>query len=50
MTTWTPEEYAYIEQVLRGAYLIRTAEGEEDELLGDFIQALADGESISMEG
>lgn len=37
------EELAYISRILRGAFEIRTAEGEEDELLADFIQALEEG-------
>lgn len=40
------EELAYISRILRGAFEIRTAEGEEDEVLADFIQALDDGITI----
>jgi hypothetical protein len=37
-----PEELAYISRILRGAFEISTADGRDDELLGDFIQALDD--------
>jgi hypothetical protein len=36
------KELARIAVILRGAFDIRTADGEDDELLGDFIQALDD--------
>jgi hypothetical protein len=37
------EELDYVARILRGAFEIRTANAEEDELLGDFIQALDEG-------
>lgn len=43
------EELAYISRILRGAFEIRTAAGDEDEVLGDFIQALEDGRPIYQE-
>jgi len=43
---FTSDEFAHIEMILRGAYLIRTADGEEDELLGDFIEALVEDDEI----
>ena len=33
-------EFARIVNILRGAYQIRTSDGSDDELLGDFIEAL----------
>jgi hypothetical protein len=35
-------EFARIAKILRSAFDIRTLDGEDDELLGDFIQALDD--------
>lgn len=49
ISTFTGEEFRYIEKLLRQVYTIRTVNGEEDELLGDFIAALADGDTISLE-
>lgn len=40
------EELGYIAKILRGAYTIKTANGDEDELLGDFLQALDDERRI----
>lgn len=40
------EELAYISRILRGAFEIRTADNCEDEILGDFIQALDEGRPI----
>lgn len=38
----------YIVDVLRGAYSIVTADGNEAEILGDFIDALEDCDSIEI--
>jgi len=49
ITTFTGAEYKYIEKLLRQVYTIRTANGEEDEALSDFIDAIASGDTISLE-
>lgn len=49
ITTFTGAEYKYIEKLLRQVYTIRTATGEEDEALSDFIDAIASGDTISLE-
>ena len=41
------EELAYISKILRGAFDIRTAANEDDDVLADFIQALDDGATIT---
>lgn len=47
-TTFTAAEYSHIEKLLRQVFTIRTINGEEDEILGDFIAALTDGDTISI--
>jgi hypothetical protein len=39
-------EAAYLVDVLRGAYMVKTADGCEDQLLGDFIAALDECDCI----
>jgi hypothetical protein len=45
---FTESEAAYIVDVLRGAYKIVVADGNEAELLGDFISALEDCDCINI--
>jgi hypothetical protein len=49
ITSFTGAEYAYIEKLLRQVYSIRTATGEEDDALSDFIDAIASGDTITLE-
>jgi hypothetical protein len=49
ITSFTGPEYFYIEKLLRQVYTIRTANGEEDEALSDFIDAIASGDTITLE-
>ena len=43
------EELAYISRILRGAFDIRTANDEQDEILADFISALDNGDTIQVD-
>ncbi len=49
INAFTGAEYKYIENLLRQVYTIRTAGGEEDEALSDFIDAIASGDTITLE-
>ena len=49
VTTFTGAEFKYIEKLLRQVYTIRTAGGEEDEALSDFIDAITAGDTITLE-
>ena len=49
ISRFTSEEFESIAAVLRGAYVILTADGEEDELVGDFIAALEQKDTILCE-
>lgn len=42
-----PEEYSYIKNILEQAFEAKTANGEQEEVLWDFIRALDDEVEIS---